>query len=1759
MKKNKQLNQQIKHHLTLPKPQIDTEQSIYNKRQFKKRALLFKNSVKETWALKLQLIGLVVLMTLSALVMTTLFIANTRIIGGYNTIKRESNIHDFVADLSQANISKKEITSGNTNQTWDKQYYLNRAHQMLGVSNGANNPAQNLLSEIRTASITISGAANPNTSNPNTVYALQQAIKTANPWISTQDVGLLSFSATTLERDSSQNLSVTANINGDTASKTISVTFPNLSADALANDFVYKDIWVPNSTSSDVTKDKPELVASLENANPILKDAGPEAWSQYVTFSGDKPLTTKATDVKATITVKNGSQPSTTVVVNLKVAIAASLTTPAQILKKITNNTKDPVKIAFDTPRSVSNNFAVLQAIRTAIANDPNNLFLTAPDLAAVQFTASEPLRPLQNINVAATASFGSTIVTPIKNLPVRLTAPSGETDILTKQRALALASQNFQQSGSAVATIDRVDTRDNYLDNSAKEIKVIGYSPLQTVDKLIITKGQQLQSYLKTGKNNFGIIFNQQFAADNHIRIGDIVRLQPDIYGNSILVKDNPKIQLPAQFPQGFAAWLKSSAYSNFSWFQVKGFGVSADMISPILNTTATIPNKENQGVAYIDNYSLGFDYSAANNAWVYNGAHDLDVENNSGGEEIYYVGKFNSTFSESQKQFLASVNAKLQSGFRMNQYGQSYNFQFNNSNPNNSNFLFARGDPNYQFNSRTNLIVQVIKAYQYFLGFLIVFVLSIAVVTMLIATKKRIDNSRRQIGILKALGHSKINLMLPFFAYPMMISLIGGTIGFLIGVGLQFFPVQIFNQYFNLSFSGFYFDWFSWFFSIIVSFIVLSAVTMILVWIMLLDKPIHLINAEDTINSSSVGAGGFIKKISNRVPRLSFQNRLKISFFTSSLGKMAAIFTTMLAGSVIVTLALVGPNIIKENEAASYRGNDYKAAIYYSSPVWNVPTSMYRVYNIDAKPWPNDTTPYMPNLVPLVNQFEKGNINEQYYTANPDIVNQDTGAEYLQNLTWRSFNIDSIKLAVKNAVPVTYGNIPISEITMKFAWPDFAQLISNPVMQSIIPTAKWFNSSSQPGRLTWNPSVESNKSTLLQQFKIMRTFYVKYYDTISLSLNPTLYKGSTSTFDTPDKVSFPKDFNHGTTPTVENFASSYYLYGGPNTTSTDLQPMSIIDHHIGGDPQQAILTLVDGKTPFAQWSSSTIAKYLIDMANWFNVTFLWRPTVSVMQAAYSRSPYFVQQAIKTGIKNNVNFNVGFNVEPFSLQNDYLGTYVPVTANNLSFKLLGVQQNSTNDKPFTQTSSVYGRNSQQFLDLNNDQGKNINNRLFADPNNDNNLIPVILNHSAAVKLQASDNSIISLNALVRTLKGYVTDKNNQYAFPSLPDLNSNPNTSELRNDWKWGNIASSSNPIEGYLKASAYMDKAAYNSNSSALPDVKLYEAPTPTGENAQKPSPMAQAIHENTVSVDTDKDNVRFRVVGIQNGYGSPQGFISENNANKIMRFNVTRVSLYKLFSAIWSSGNISPKLNPPARNISTKIGEFPTLQALQTGVQQKNADAIEVMQLFNNCYPIFNYKLSHSSTIQDLVASASVSNLSGDFTPIALNGYQNNATGDFYQRNGISTVNSVLPIKYAREILAQISVIIEIILIFFSVIALVTSIVIITMSSNLIITENRFYICSLKILGYSDKEITNLVTSMYIPIILGAFGAGFPIGWFTIRYIVRLLALNTSWVLPLSLTWWIPVGVAVVVFGIYLITYISSYINLKKIRPLEVLNKK
>ena len=130
MKKNKQLNQQIKTPFNFTQNRrLTLSNQFIISGSLKKRALLFKNSVKETWALKLQLIGLVVLMTLSALVMTTLFIANTRIIGGYNTIKRESNIHDFVADLSQANISKKEITSGNTNQTWDKQYYLNRAHQ----------------------------------------------------------------------------------------------------------------------------------------------------------------------------------------------------------------------------------------------------------------------------------------------------------------------------------------------------------------------------------------------------------------------------------------------------------------------------------------------------------------------------------------------------------------------------------------------------------------------------------------------------------------------------------------------------------------------------------------------------------------------------------------------------------------------------------------------------------------------------------------------------------------------------------------------------------------------------------------------------------------------------------------------------------------------------------------------------------------------------------------------------------------------------------------------------------------------------------------------------------------------------------------------------------------------------------------------------------------------------------------------------------------------------------------------------------------------------------------------------------------------------------------------------------------------------------------------------------------------------------------------------------------------------------------------
>ncbi|WP_308150114.1 ABC transporter permease [Spiroplasma sp. AdecLV25b] len=222
----------------------------------------------------------------------------------------------------------------------------------------------------------------------------------------------------------------------------------------------------------------------------------------------------------------------------------------------------------------------------------------------------------------------------------------------------------------------------------------------------------------------------------------------------------------------------------------------------------------------------------------------------------------------------------------------------------------------------------------------------------------------------------------------------------------------------------------------------------------------------------------------------------------------------------------------------------------------------------------------------------------------------------------------------------------------------------------------------------------------------------------------------------------------------------------------------------------------------------------------------------------------------------------------------------------------------------------------------------------------------------------------------------------------------------------------------------------------------------------------------------------------------------------------------------------------------------------------VNDPNIDP-NLIKVFDNEYPLFNFKFSNLDVLLDITNSFSTSQVYGDYSPFGLNGGIE-ASGATYEGYGIGSMLNISPLYIQHQLLNQITALVDAVLVAFIVFSLIISFFIILLTSNLVIYENRKVIATMKTLGYSDSKITNIVIGMYLPLIFAMFVIGFPIGWVIVTQVISYLALHTIWVLPLFFTWWLPFVVAGIVLGIYGATFMIDWNSMKKINPIKTLNE-
>lgn len=255
----------------------------------------------------------------------------------------------------------------------------------------------------------------------------------------------------------------------------------------------------------------------------------------------------------------------------------------------------------------------------------------------------------------------------------------------------------------------------------------------------------------------------------------------------------------------------------------------------------------------------------------------------------------------------------------------------------------------------------------------------------------------------------------------------------------------------------------------------------------------------------------------------------------------------------------------------------------------------------------------------------------------------------------------------------------------------------------------------------------------------------------------------------------------------------------------------------------------------------------------------------------------------------------------------------------------------------------------------------------------------------------------------------------------------------------------------------------------------------------------------HNQKFSYKNEIKNVKYKIISIHDSYEQPKIYINQKFANEIIDFN-------------GNNFKDDYKYNNPFKDELTW----------------------------------FNGRFSKNAEVQDLTSRICLTNTNRL--------YDLGSLGELSEPiNNCLTNVDLLSVK--QELIKKLIAITSSIAAIFIVLAILLAVIIIIMITNFLIQQFTKVMALMKIQGYRNSEINNLILSVFIlPAILG-FIIGVILSWLSVKLVLYLISQFLGIIIPLWFTWWVLAIVFVLVFGIYCISYWISNHHLKKMNILEL----
>lgn len=241
-----------------------------------------------------------------------------------------------------------------------------------------------------------------------------------------------------------------------------------------------------------------------------------------------------------------------------------------------------------------------------------------------------------------------------------------------------------------------------------------------------------------------------------------------------------------------------------------------------------------------------------------------------------------------------------------------------------------------------RINAIQAQIETDRTFSGYFLWLLLGISIFIIVVVTKKRIEDERLQIGVLKSLGYNKVQIATSYLVYPVIGAIIGSIIGFTIGILIHYPLANLIKTYYNLPIENYQITIKYLIETLTLTTLTLSILSFLISIFMLRKKPLELLKEGSNLKVN------LLSKLTHLLTKkMSFKNRFRYSLASRSTGKLFIVSLTAFATGLLIVLILIGSSLFTNMISSTFTGLNFQNMISYITPLDDSSDSDDLLYN--------------------------------------------------------------------------------------------------------------------------------------------------------------------------------------------------------------------------------------------------------------------------------------------------------------------------------------------------------------------------------------------------------------------------------------------------------------------------------------------------------------------------------------------------------------------------------------------------------------------------------------------------------------------------------------------------------------------------------------------------------------------------------------------------------------------------------------------